>query len=478
MGIGNRAKRAAKAKQRAKERARRGSAGPGFGSPGFDGPGTSDGPGMFGGRGLFGGRGPGDDVGLPTVEELAGALLTAADDRARGDTGSARRVANTLVGWPFTETAGLVSRAVQLAALDGLTHAWRTGWQPVDLWQLTRRRQPAALGYLVDLLAADAERHPAAAIAPAWAAQLRRLEAEVWWRPDRPHLDQWVARHIVDRAAAVELVVEWLAVVRLLPRMSELIPPPGTPAARTAGATRQARPEGVDPKVLTRVRGLLAKAESTEFAEEADAFFAKAQELMSRYSLERAMLDADAPDHGGAPAGRRIWLDAPYVSAKALLIDQVAKANRSRTVVHSGLDVVTVLGDEVDLELVEVLSTALLVHASTEMVAAGRQRDRYGQSRTKSFRQAFLVSYATRIGERLTAADAATASAVAGELGPEDRDRLLPVLAARSAAVERLVEQMFPNLSAKTVTVSNAAGWGAGRVAADLADLDVRRAVR
>jgi hypothetical protein len=258
--------------------------------------------------------------------------------------------------------------------------------------------------------------------------------------------------------------------------MSELIPPPGSPAARSAAttATRPDRPDGVDEKVLTKVRALLAKAESTEFEEEADAFFAKAQELMSRYSLERAMLDATEGGTDSAPSGRRIWLDAPYVSAKSLLIDQVARANRSRTVFHSGLECVTVLGAEVDLELVEVLSTSLQVHASTAMVAAGRQLDRTGQSRTKSFRQSFLVSYATRFGERLTEADTATAHVMADEIGD---GRLLPVLAARSAAVDARLTELFPNLSTRRVSVSNGAGWGAGRVAADLADLDVRRAV-
>jgi hypothetical protein len=144
-------------------------------------------------------------------------------------------------------------------------------------------------------------------------------------------------------------------------------------------------------------------------------------------------------------------------------------------VFHSGLGCVTVLGDEVDLELVEVLGTSLLVHASGAMVAAGRQADWSGQSRTKSFRQSFLVSYATRIGERLTTAATATSEAMAGELGD---GRLLPVLAARTEEVERLYESLFPALTTRRVSVSNSAGWGAGRVAADLADLDVRRAVR
>ncbi len=453
MGIGNRARRAAKAKARAKDRSRRA-----FREPGAAGSAFGSGFGVFGGP----------PAGPPTVEELAAAVLDAADLRARGDTRAAAECLDGLVR--LSELTSLLSRAVHLAALDGLTHCWRTGWQPADLWQITRRRLPDAQTYVEDVLAADAARHATAALAPAWSAQLARLGVEQWWSADRPHLDQWVDRHDVPRARAVELVVEWLALLRLLPRMSELIPPPGTPAARSAAGKGVRPPAGLDDKVLTRVRALLAKAESTEFAEEADAFFAKAQELMTRYSLERAMLDAGAENADGAPAGRRIWLDAPYVSAKSLLIDQVARANRARTVMHTQLDAVTVLGAEVDLELVEVLSTALLVHASTEMIAAGRQRDR---SRIRSFRQAFLVSYATRIGERLTAAD----HSVARSMGEAD-DRLLPVLAARSAAVERMVDDLFPNLASKRVSVSNSAGWGAGRVAADLADLDVRRAVR
>lgn len=176
----------------------------------------------------------------------------------------------------------------------------------------------------------------------------------------------------------------------------------------------------------------------------------------------------------GVPGGRRIWLDAPYVPAKSLLVHKVAAANRARTVFHEAFGFVTVLGDEVDLEIVEMLTTSLLVHASQSMVAAGRHVDQYGQSRTKSFRQSFLVSYATRIGERLTEAAGAACSTVASELGDGN---LLPVLAARSRAVDELFESLFPSLTSRTFSVSNAAGWGAGRVAADLAVLDTHRAV-
>ncbi len=428
--------------------------------------------------------------GEPTVADVVIALQVAADRSARGDTAVARSCARVLVREPLDRLPDVVDRAVESVGVQALARAWQLGWQPLDLWQLARRRLPgAAIVHLVDLLAAEIARYAEAAVAPAWSSQLRRLEVGVWWRTDRPLLGQRIARDGADRREVLESVVDLLGMLHGLPGMSELIPPPGTPAAgaaRTAGnagsgnsaaappGAGPAPADGVDPKMLVRVRALLAKAESTEFAEEADAFFAKAQELMTRYSLERAMLFAEGGGDGGGAGGRRIWLDAPYLSAKSMLINQVAMANRSKAVFHSGLGCVTVLGDEVDLELVEVLSTSLLVHASGAMVAAGRQLDWSGQSRTKSFRQSFLVSYATRIGERLAVAAAATSEAMAGEVGD---GRLLPVLAARTQEVERLYESLFPRLRTKRVSVSNHAGWGAGRVAADLADLDVRRAV-
>jgi hypothetical protein len=40
------------------------------------------------------------------------------------------------------------------------------------------------------------------------------------------------------------------------------------------------------------------------------------------------------------------------------------------------------------------------------------------------------------------------------------------------------MEQSFPRLVHKRVSISNAAGWGAGRAAADLALLDIHQALR
>ena len=162
-----------------------------------------------------------------------------------------------------------------------------------------------------------------------------------------------------------------------------------------------------------------------------------------------------------------MWIDSPYVSAKAALVQAVATANRCHMVCSEKLGFVVVIGTDCDLEFVELLATSLLVQANRAMLAAGRGA-LGGQTRTRSFRQSFLLSYANRIGERLTA----TSTTVATEV---DHGALLPALAARSQATENLTNRLFPATVPREMLASNGAGWSAGRIAADLAQLNVRR---
>jgi len=127
----------------------------------------------------------------------------------------------------------------------------------------------------------------------------------------------------------------------------------------------------------------------------------------------------------------------------------------------------TVFGFPGDIDIVEMLYTSLLVQATRAMTAAGSVRDATGRSRTRSFRQSFLISFARRIGERLQAATAQAAVDAESEHG----GALLPVLAGRTTAVEEAFAAVFPDLVSKASRVSNWEGWVAGRVAADQAHL-------
>ena len=125
------------------------------------------------------------------------------------------------------------------------------------------------------------------------------------------------------------------------------------------------------------------------------------------------------------------------------------------------------LGFAADVEATELLFTSLLVQASSELLAHGPQVDHRGRSRTRSFRAAFWVAYATRIGQRLTEAAQAAATEAATGHGIE----VLPVLASREAQVQEAFDAAFPRIVTRSVRVSNGAGLHAGRQAADRADL-------
>ncbi len=398
-------------------------------------------------------------------EMISTVLHSAAHEQWAGDRDAGVRTGSRLAD-RFAGRPAVVEAAVRGAVAPLIGALWTNGWSPDDLHQVARRRLDASgVGYLVDAIADESQQHAPAGVHERWRDQLRQIGAVVWWGPGAGHLVQWTRRHRRSMAQALTTVIEVLALLLSLPRLPTIVPPPGS------AATRSSR-RGVDQKVLARVRGLLAKAESTTFPEEAEALSAKAQELMSRYSLERIVVETDAGSDPQPGAARRLWLDSPYVAAKGLLVDAVAEANRCRAVLSEKLGFTTVLGDEVDLEIVEMLTTSLLVQATRAMVSAGSQTSLTGQSRTRSFRHSFLIAYATRIRERLTAARDASTAAVS------DPGRLLPVLAARERVVDELLESLFPGSTSRSFSIGNAAGWHAGRAAAELAVLETGRAVR
>ena len=219
--------------------------------------------------------------------------------------------------------------------------------------------------------------------------------------------------------------------------------------------------------MLERVRALLAKAESSTFPAEAEALTAKAQELMARHAIDEAMLGDGGSGSPAGVTGWRIGVEDPYAGAKSLLLARIADANRCRAVWCKELGFSSVFGTRADLEMVELLFTSLLVQGTEAMLSAGRPVDRTGRSRTRSFRQSFLVAYAIRIGARLAAA---TEQAVAEGTARHGQD-LLPVLAGRAEAVDDAVHVAYPDLVQRDFAVGNYSGWGAGRFAAEMARL-------
>jgi len=404
----------------------------------------------------------------PSQRELVATALGAAIEAVcHGDEDAAREYLDVLAAERMPGWAVEVSKMLAASLRLSVSAAWRNGWQPAEL----ARHAGRELGEAHSLLAAGVITEQMRCYAPAtvdyrWAAQVSALGAEVWWENDATFLGAWRA---VD-PEMVRVAVELLHLMQHLPVLEPLCPLPGT--ARTGQPSSAAE---ADERILGKIRALLAKAESTEFPEEAEALSARAQELMAKYSIDHALLAAQSGSKD-KPAGRRLPVDNPYESPKATLLHVVAQANRCRAVWQKALGVSTVVGFASDLDAVELLFTSLLVQANAAMLRQGAKRDAHGRSRTRAFRQSFLVAYAHRIGQRLSqVTDHAEQEAVASS-----GHSLLPVLKARHEAIDDAVDEMFGvggTVSARGANVTDNEGWHSGLAAADMATLHTHEQV-
>ena len=442
MGVNNRQRRAAKRRQKQARRESPGGRRPRVGAPGA---GRDD-------------SAPDDLIGFAVqflLPERHPAAVAAVE--ALAEAASVPRVRRE-IAWRLS---GWLTRA--------LRGAWDRGWQPADLPRLAARElSEAHRGLCRDAIALEARSYLGGDAEPdgLWLMQLEELAALTWPVPDEELLDTWAASEPL--ADGLRRVVELLALLARLPDQPVLIRPPRqwSRTGRGGGAPAGASTAG-DGRVLARVRALLAKAESTEFPDEAEALSAKAQELISRHAIDRAALaGTDDP----VVAGRRIGVDNPYPQAKSVLLGTVAAANRCQAVWSVELGFSTVFGTADDLAAVELLYTSLLAQATTAMLATGAGDRR---RRLQSFRESFLAAYAARVGERLReAADGAVGEAVA-----RHGDRLLPVLARRSDAVDAAVAAAFPHTSRTPLRAASPAGWAAGLAAAELARIGPQHAL-
>jgi hypothetical protein len=383
--------------------------------------------------------------------QMADIVSTVIQDFHRNRAGVAY-FAHVLIGGAGSSIQSSISAPYIMRVLTQMmASVVRSGWLPSDIAEVSRRKLTQGHVPLVaHALRAEVDRHRHDRVARSWLADLARLG----------HAETADLRTIDGMERALGLV----AVLGGLPPIPTLLPPPGA-ASSTDGSTAAS----TDARMLSRVRSLLAKAESTDYPEEAEALSQKAQELMSRYALERLLhrLDDHAPNE--RVTARRFWIDGPYVFAKGTLVGVVARANRCRSVIDEELGFVTLFGEATDLDPVELLATSLLVQANSAMLRHGRHYDFTGTSRTTSFRRSFMTSYAQRIGERLAEANhsATTGTARAGEL--------VPLLQGQAERIDAAVSEMFPETIMRRSTVTNAYGWAAGRAAADAASLDVRQ---
>jgi len=256
-----------------------------------------------------------------------------------------------------------------------LAQCWERGWQPLDVQHVVRRQSTArAAQWVTHVILAEAAQTGALERAPQeWRGQLEALGEDVGRALPVVELLRSGGRATEADWTVALTVLGWL---RTLPATQVLMPKPSS-WGRLDGASGRPAPVPItstssasDPKLLTRIRALLAKAEATDYPAEAEALTAKAQDLMTRHAIDEALVHAEAGD-SITVIGRRIHIDNPYALEKAILLNGVAEANRVRAAWSDFAASMTIVGVPTDLEQIE-----MPLHLAADPGHAGHDRSR------------------------------------------------------------------------------------------------------
>jgi hypothetical protein len=234
---------------------------------------------------------------------------------------------------------------------------------------------------------------------------------------------------------------------------------------RLRGASHRVRRPTVEGRlmesVITKIQALLAKAERTEFEHEAEAFYAKAEELMTKHAVERWQL-AKAGDVAAKPVKREVIYSTndANLPAKKQLLAVAARAAGCEVVLAPSTkkqQTAWIIGFEDDAEYAEMLYTSLLVQAMRFCEPTIRRH----KAKLTDYLLGFTYAVRARINERERARE------------QESLGDLLPALLDRKTSVENAVSEFFPRLG-KSRAVARRTDWSsqqAGHAAGQRADI-------
>lgn len=210
---------------------------------------------------------------------------------------------------------------------------------------------------------------------------------------------------------------------------------------------------------LEKIRALLAKAEATSFAAEAELFTAKAQELMQKWSIDEAMLHQDKPDPTIDQS--YIWIDAnEYRSPKLRILQEIASVNDATLVMfpqgYREVDgerkrqfKVAVIGTKTDRDFIEILYTSLMLQVEHELLKsdtlAKMQFECEQPGHRIRWRNSFVNAYAFSVGQRMQEAKKRAVEQVKREQHATSSSMAL-VLVGKKQQVERKRDEFYPSL--------------------------------
>lgn len=228
---------------------------------------------------------------------------------------------------------------------------------------------------------------------------------------------------------------------------------------------------------LDKIRALLAKAEGTNHPPEAQAFTAKAHDLMIQWGIEDAELQAAGrkAEDTGSIGVTRVWMPySPYQTPHIWLLTGIAKAVDCRTVKYTGAvrkntkgsydkgSWMHIIGFERDRDFTEAMYTSLMLQAESEFQSDAVQEQMFAETSHPGhrirWRNAFMAAFARRVNTRMWEARKGARDEVA--------ESTALVLRDRKTAVDNWVDD---NVGPLSKGARSGMGGGAGSLAGDRA---------
>lgn len=246
----------------------------------------------------------------------------------------------------------------------------------------------------------------------------------------------------------------------------------------------------IDPKIHDKIAALLRKAERTDNEAEAAAFSTKAEELLMKWGVDRAMIELEEGRHeeivkmrmtfpGTAGRTRRDYIELCYQvilglgALEGFRTRNLEPENRWKDGVHDLL----IMGHKSDVESAIWLASSILLQGQTittgwwkaqnipsNMVTAGQRA---------KLKSSFLMGFGDRVKARLAEIrDRLQEEAVATSSKTAGTDL---VFVGRAALVKAAFEEEFPGLRKGRGRQLNGNAYREGADAGNLADLGQAR---
>ncbi|HEX8109783.1 MAG TPA: DUF2786 domain-containing protein [Kofleriaceae bacterium] len=218
-----------------------------------------------------------------------------------------------------------------------------------------------------------------------------------------------------------------------------------------------------DTRWLETVRKLLAKAEDPACPPaEAEALTAKAAEIVAKYGIDQALLNANRAENRAKPEIKRIMIYGPsYTYEKATMLGRIAEVLGCRAVLHAygrNADSVSLVGFAADIERAEILYTSLLIQQANALT---QEYIPYSGNRAAAWKRSWMDAYSGAVAMRLRSAERRAQQGAEAERGPGTD----LVFVGRADEVRQMYEDEFTDLTKRRRQLTGdgrRAGYAAG----------------